>query len=343
MTSATILSLIILFFTLFLQRWLWELFIPKRGRNKAKFSIVIACKNEERNLPVLFDSLRSIKYDATYFEVIFVDDNSTDRTFELLTSFCLESPQYHAYRLGEHTGKKYALQAGIKNSLYDWIVLTDADCIVPVNWLESINNSIYKKPSMYIGYSPEIYKNSFQYFKQLAAAINYAASAYAGIPVSCSGRNLVFSKKAFFEIKGYEGLFHLASGDDKLLMQRFIANDKKISYIPYPPVYTQPVEKMSLKNQNLRRYGKFSMSSLSWQMGMSIIGMLLLFVPVELALKRNYLSFGGLIAALILYVISGCALHREKVRLSYLVYAVVYPYYLGFQMIRGMTKKWVWK
>lgn len=347
MTSAHIISLILAFFTLCLQRGFINLFKKNKKSSLTRFSVVIACKNEAKNLQKLFLTLDTIDYDSNNFEVIFVDDNSTDNSFEMLTKFCTKSAQYHAYRLNSTIikGKKNALQQGIKNSLYEWIVLTDADCIIPDNWLLSINNHIQhnKKHTMFIGYSPEVYHNSFQYFKQLASAVIYASSAYAGIPVSCTGRNLVFEKKTFSEVRGYEGLFHLSSGDDKLLMHRFLNNNQKLSYIPYPPVFTYPVEKENLKNQNLRRYGKFSMSSLSWQMAMTIIGALLLYMPVELIIKKSINPLIVYIITIEVFFISGCLLHKEKIKPVYLLYSVLFPYYLAYQMIASFTKKWTWK
>ena len=344
-SAAFVLSLVIGFFVFSLLKGLY------RGGATCTlytvhctFSIVIACKNEEHNLSKLFDSLRKLIYSGDY-EIILIDDNSTDETFELMRQFCSESSQYHAYRLvdPDKKGKKHALQYGIEKSMYEWIALTDADCIVPPDWLEEINKNLIPHTSYLIGYSPEIYKSSFQYFKQVATAINYAASAYAGMPVSCNGRNLVFNKKAFHEVGGLNGLFQYPTGEDKLLMQRFKEHNKIIKYMPYPPVYTFPVEKEELNNQNLRRYGVFSLSKLPWQIGMSLIGILLILAPIELIFKQTYLPTLLLLIILELYMIIGFILHKEKIKAVYFLYATVFPYYLVFQIIRSRTKKWKWK
>jgi len=312
-----------------------------------RFSIIICCKNEEQNLERLFNSLRKLKYPGEY-EIILVDDNSTDNTYEIMSEFCSESQYYHVFRLADvsQQGKKYALQYGIEKSQYEWIVLTDADCIVPPDWLEEINKKlsiVNCQLSIVIGYSPEIYKTSFQYFKQVATAINYAASTYAGIPVSCNGRNLIFNKKAFDDVGGLNGLFQYPAGEDKLLMQRFKQHKKKIGYLPYPPVYTFPVEKDLLKNQNLRRYGVFKLSTIPWILGMSLIGLLLIVIPIEIFLSENYLLAILLLIILESYMVIGCILHKEKVKPIYLLFTVVFPYYLGFQIVRSGFKKWKWK
>jgi len=288
--------------------------------------------------------LKNLKYSGEY-EIILIDDNSTDNSFEMMSEFCSESQYYHVFRLEEKSqqGKKYALQYGIEKSKHEWIALTDADCIVPTDWLDELDRNAKGQVSMLIGYSPEVYKTSFQYFKQVATAINYAASTYAGIPVSCNGRNLIFYKNVFNEVGGLNGLFQYPAGEDKLLMQRFKQHKKRIGYLPYPPVYTFPVEKDLLKHQNLRRYGVFKLSTIPWILGMSLIGLLLILIPIEILFYGNYLLAILLLFILESYMIIGCILHREKVRFIYLLFTIVFPYYLGFQIIRSGFKKWKWK
>ena len=341
MTIIYTLTLMIIFFLVSLVRGIKKIKIQE---HKTKFSLIIACKNEEQQLQTLFNSINSIDYHQKYWEVIFIDDHSSDQTFLKLTEFCKSKAKYHAYRLdGIGSGKKYALQFGIDHALYEWIALTDADCLLPPDWLSMANNYVHNQVSMLIGYSPEIYVNSWQYFKQLVNAINYAASTYAGIPVSCHGRNLFFSKHTFFAVGGYSGLMHFPAGDDKLLMQKFIKHHAQIAYIPYPKVVTFPPEKMQRKNQNLRRYGKFPSSSIAWKLGMILFGLLFLFLPLELLISKNITHFIFYSLVIELYLINGCLLHKERIRPLYLVYAMIFPYYLFYQMTSSLYQKWSWK
>ncbi|MCL2064134.1 MAG: glycosyltransferase [Candidatus Cloacimonetes bacterium] len=332
------------------------------------FSIVIAFKNEVQNLENLFISLKSINYYTAGFEIIFVDDNSSDNSLEIINTLISSNDFDDAKKLNisvlqSQGGKKAALQKGILAAKNDWIALTDADCIVPENWLQSINQHLNNFPlsSMIIGYSPEIYKNPFQYFIQLATAINYASTACAGFPFSCSGRNLAFHRHTFFDVNGYEGLVHIPSGDDKLLLKRFLSHKKKITYMPYPPMFTKPASKKILKDQKLRRYGKFSMSSLTWKLVMVMIGIFLIFSPIQIILRFSQLfyepnfntNFFQLIKTLSpfflyvffinLYMVVGCNLHKEKIRFIYFFYSLIFPYYLIFQMTYSLFKKWTWK
>jgi glycosyltransferase involved in cell wall biosynthesis len=309
-------------------------------------SIVISTKNEANNLSSLFDSLKKVRYHCD-FEIIIVDDHSTDDSYRILQSYSLSVPHCQIYRLGSDVkGKKMAISLGIAHSKYGWIALSDADCIIHPDWLDAIYKNITCYPSgisMLVGYSPEMYINNFQYFKHLASAIIYHCSISAGVPYSCSGRNLIFNKKDFYEVGGYEPYLHITSGDDKLLLNSFSKQKKNIKYMPYPPIYTAPVEKKIITHQNLRRYGKFGMSSPFWKIFTAILGLLLLWLPIEVAIS-------GQLAALIMYALSinlffgiGCLIHREPYRVCFLWYTVIFPYYLAFQMIKSTTRKWTWK
>lgn len=355
MNPVLLLSIFYIILACALIRLLKKIRLNSRNVTFNRFSIVIACRNESENLTDLFMSLEDLDYPKDCFEIIFIDDNSTDLSFEHLESFCLKSYQYHCYRNNSNqTGKKFALQKGINNSLYEWILFTDADCIVHKDWLKTFNNSIIHdnyKYSMYIGYSPEIFRSSFQNFKNLVSAIIFACSTMVGFPFSCTSRNLLFKKNIFQKLKGYNDILKysknkklVSSGDDKILLTKFIKDKQKISYLPYPPVYTKPVDKKTRSHQNLRRYGKFSMSPVIWQVIMVFIALILLYIPYYIITDKDRLI------NLIIYFLSinflmtlGFLIHKEKIRFVYYLYSLFFPYYLAYQMTISFFRKWSWK
>ncbi|MCK9330706.1 MAG: glycosyltransferase [Candidatus Cloacimonetes bacterium] len=365
MNPTIYLSVVLIFFTLCMSRLLFKKRFKFQNKNLSvnKFSIVISCRNEAHNLVHLFDSLQKLHYSQSLYEIMFIDDHSTDETFDLLTKFCVKSVNYHAYRLsGISQGKKFALQKGISYAQNDWIVFTDADCIVHCDWLDSIDFMIQKDKlnliSMYIGYSPEerlksisYLVASFRYFKQLVSAFIYASSTMAGYPFSCTARNLIFKKSVFNTVGGYseflnadDNLLNKFSGDDKLLLKKFLGHKQKISYLPYPPIYTKAVNDNSVKNQDLRRYGKFSMSSLLWQIIMLIIGLCLVYIPIEIVfIKQSYPELGLFLFSLVFFSFIGCLVHREKFYLEYIIFSIFFPYYLIYKMIKARFCKWTWK
>jgi len=335
---------ILLFFCLWLLRGIHNPHYVHSHNNS--FTIIICVKNEAQNLIYLLVSLRNIDYFEGNYEVLFIDDHSTDQSFVMLSDFCLTSERYDVFQLPEgFSGKKSAITYGIERARYDWIALTDADCLVAPQWLNTVNNYIEnnKQISMFVGYSPECFVNSWQYFKQLAHAIIYASSIYSGFPFSCSGRNLVFSRQGFEEVHGYMGVTHLTSGDDKLLLKKFNQAKKGISYIPHPPIFSQVVGRRDIKDQNLRRYGKVLMSSRAWIFFIGVLGLLLIAMPVEIALTKRFAFVGIYLFTIELLVLLGCLLHKERFRLWYLPIAPVFPYYLFFQTLLSFFIKWKWR
>ena len=123
----------------------YKAFIYQIGRKKSttskpKLSLIIAAKNEEKNINSLFDSLEQLNYPNENFEVIIIDDSSSDKTAELINPRISDKKNYTFIKADnkEFEGKKGALSIGIKNAKYNFIVITDADCKPKTNWLSDL-------------------------------------------------------------------------------------------------------------------------------------------------------------------------------------------------------------
>lgn len=100
-------------------------------------SVVIPCFNEEPRLRSTLETILSyLEQRDRVFEVIVVDDGSTDRTVEIAQSY--SSRHVRALRLGRHLGKGAALKSGVAESQGEWILLTDADLSTPIRELEEL-------------------------------------------------------------------------------------------------------------------------------------------------------------------------------------------------------------
>ena len=106
----------------------------KSNPNLRTFSILIACRNEENNIPELIESLCKINYPTDLWQVIIVDDASEDNTWQLLLDHTAGRKNFQVYHLAEksaeYKGKKAALKLAAENADFDYLVFTDADCIV---------------------------------------------------------------------------------------------------------------------------------------------------------------------------------------------------------------------
>ncbi|MBI9042604.1 glycosyltransferase [Lutibacter sp.] len=199
-------------------------FIPKNT-----FSIVIAFKNEVENLPNLLQSISKINYPANLFEILLVNDNSIDGFEKIITNFINQNPQLPIVLLNNkrisNSPKKDAISTGIQNSTFDWIVSTDADCEVPINWLQNFNQVIEEKKPFLIS-APVSFnnKNSFLFHFQNLNFISLIGSTIGGFgikkPFMCNGANLCYSKKIFIELNGFAGNENIASGDDIFLLEK---------------------------------------------------------------------------------------------------------------------------
>lgn len=189
-----------------------------------RFSIVIPARNEERNISELITALQQQDYLKENYEIIVVDDGSTDDTVKRLKFFqdikCIELPNDDA-----NSGKKRAIETGIAAAQNEWIVTTDADCKPGTKWLATIAGYIgHHKPVMVAG--PVHMRPSLTLLGVFQEMDFMILQAITGAAVSnnrssmCNGANLVYQKKVFYEVEGFKDIDHIASGDDMLLMYK---------------------------------------------------------------------------------------------------------------------------
>ncbi len=183
-------------------------------------SVVVACRNEESDLPVLLKDLSEQEYDPELFEVIIVDDNSSDNTFNYASSYNAIKNQKVIRNNG--TGKKQAVKTGVDASSADVIITTDSDSRIGKNWLSVIASFyIEKRPDMVIcpvnAGSKAGFCSHFKELEFLSLQGVTAGTAVGGNPSMCNGANLLFTKKSFIM---NSGKLHpeLASGDDVFLL-----------------------------------------------------------------------------------------------------------------------------
>src|SRR4030095_6578015 len=201
-----------------------------------KISVIIPARNEEGNIGKLLSSLEKQTYPKPLFEVIVVDDHSTDNTVAVVNNYSfaklirLEFDNINSY-------KKKAIETGIAVASGDLIVTTDADCIAQETWLKTIAAFKENTNAVFIA-APVVMENdstilqTFQTLDFLVLQGITAASVQKRIHNMCNGANLAYERKAFFEVNGFSGIDHLASGDDMLLMQKIAQHfPKKISYL----------------------------------------------------------------------------------------------------------------
>lgn len=240
-----VLLLILLIYVVFIAQLIYgfnkvKTFEKTELKPKTTFSIIVPFRNEAKNLPKLLNSISNLNYPKELFEIILIDDFSTDTSEKIciqwrMANGLIESTLLENLRLS-NSPKKDAISRAVPILKHEWMVTTDADCVVNKNWLSTLDNFIQQKnPEMVVG--AVVYKtknNWFHYFQQLdlmSLQGTTIGSFGIGKPFMCNGANFAYTKKFFLELGGFGGINSTASGDDVLLLQKAVAS--KIDKVHY--------------------------------------------------------------------------------------------------------------
>ena len=236
-------------------------------RAKPKVSVVVAARNESRNIQMLLTSLVNQSFPQDRYQIVVADDQSTDDTAEKISIFAEKWSNVVylsvANRDKARSPKKNALTQAIQASDGEIILTTDADCVVPQFWIESMVACFEDGIDMVAGYSrPKIldwkkanFIQKYEYFDVFAIFAAAAGALGIGKPFSCSGQNLAYRKSAFDEVGGFSSIANLISGDDVNLMQLMRNAGKKTAFAinAHSFVYTKPIDSIeSFFNQRSR-------------------------------------------------------------------------------------------
>ena len=233
---------------------------------QTRITVIIPARNEAENIGPCLNSISSQSYPPHLYEVIVIDDYSTDNTAEIVRSFAAQNVRLLS--LKEHTDgntinsyKKKAIEIAVQQASGDLIVTTDADCVAPTDWLQTIaafyesNNAALIAAPVVIDCDPN--------FLQIFQALDFmtlqgitGASVYKKLHSMCNGANLAYEKKVFIEVGGFKGIDNIASGDDMLLMHKIAKRyPQRVFFLKSQQaiIHTQPVHSLqAFFNQRIR-------------------------------------------------------------------------------------------
>lgn len=254
-TGVFVITLIIqLYFILNIHRRL-AFFKPAKSTEPINIpiSIIIAARNESENLFKNLPKILEQKY--SHFEVIIVNHQSIDNSKDILEAF---SKQYKNLKIVElakdkhiRPGKKLPLTIGIKAAQYEHLIFTDADCEPNSNqWIENMAAQFNKGKDIVLGYGPMIKSkgilNKLVRFDTAWIGLNYLSMALNNAPFMGVGRNLAYTKSAFFAVNGFKSHYSIASGDDDLFIQEAVKNNNySIEISPETSMYSPAKENMN--------------------------------------------------------------------------------------------------
>ena len=341
-----------------------EKFFTFNNKNNVKASVLIAARNEEKNIGKLLKSLYNQTFSKELFEVIIIDDHSEDETISIVENFLKEHKDINLkFFKAEKEGKKHAISQALHLAENELILVTDADCFLKETWIESIVN-FYKEENCKMILSPvllspaETFFEKIQVLEHLSLIGSTAGSAAIGFPVMCNGANMAYERLAALEVEKQRKDFNIPSGDDMFLMEYFIKNygaeNVKFLLSKTAIVKTNTCKNISEFFRQRRRWVSKTKSYTSWKIlstafvvlffNLSIISLLVsaLFSPT-LLIPYFLLTFLKFLIDYPLLRNITTFMNQKNLLIWTLPLEFVYPFYAVFTAISGMLINVKWK
>jgi glycosyltransferase involved in cell wall biosynthesis len=306
---------------------------------KTTFSVVIPFRDEAENLPQLLQTIFAIQYPKHLFEIIFVDDFSEDDSVKTINNFKAET-NFKNIRIVKNerqsnAPKKDAITKAIDLAQYDWIITTDADCILPKYWLGSFDAYIQKNQVSCI-VAPITYQVNPRFLQQFQLldimSLQGATIGSFGIsfPFLCNGANFAYKKELFHELNGFENNNNIASGDDIFLLE-------------WPALISQRKRWTAKINAYNNGFGK-------------ITGFLVLLMNALLICSLIFTVFDSIKFMILCYILmikfsidfilifKAAAFLNKKIHLkSYILSFILYPFFSVYIAFASMFGGFKWK
>jgi len=331
------------------------------------FSIVIPFRNECNNIPQLLDSISKLSYEKQLFECIFVDDDSTDNSVEIIQEYLSKTAVSYSVisnKRCSNSPKKDAILTAIEKAQFDWIITTDADCLLPELWLSNFSAfALEYNPKMIVGPVMYTVKNfsfleHFQILDFLSLQGATVGSFGVNKPFLCNGANLAYEKETFIEVDGFQGNDSMASGDDIFLFEKFHKRyPDRINFLKSKSsiVYTHAVKTWKGLIQQRMRWAAKS-SSYNLQFG-KLVGftVLLMNLAVIISLIMIFVSKDNSYYFLIIFLfkigVDATLIHKtsqfyrgknEKIK-DFVFGSLLYPFFSSYIVLKTLTGKYTWK
>ncbi len=340
----------------------FRFFVKKeKGKAALSVSVIIAARNEVDGIAACLESVLSQQFEGKW-EVILVNDHSTDETAEIVKAFSKNYPQLQLIELSETTGKKAALTAGIAAAQYDIILQTDADCILSPNWLQAMADAFQPETEMVSG--PVLLTHDGSLFQRLQS-LEYlglvslgAGSLLSGHPNMANGANIAYRKSAFQAVGGFEGIEHVASGDDELLLQKILARGaERLAFCKKREAIVRTAAQAdwrSFKAQRLRWVSKARAYRNRWVNVTQMISWLafvgLAFASLAACVEADFLPWALGMWALkmaadgwLMWLAADFFQQKKVLRLFFLLQLLYVPYVIWIGVAGNLVSRYAWK
>ena len=333
----------------------------KKGGTKV--SVLVPFRNELGVLPALIQDLKAQRYPSSDFEVILVNDHSTDDSPQMVKEGIAGLEHFRCLDLPpEKSGKKAALEWGVDAAKHQWILQTDADGRLGKDFLSAhVTARMEGQADLVAGWvipqqAGSSFLSSFEALDVMALAGTGAASFAWGRPLMCSGANLAYSKDLYQETRVLDPAGKVASGDDMFLMIAARKRKKKMVFLPSieAMVHTRGVDDWKEWFwQRVRWGGKavyYSMADIQATAFLVVLAalctlalpFLMLAHPALWHWLAGIMALKMLVDFLLLYLVTTCTNRRHSLR-HFLPAWLVYQPFLLLSAIASLLLKPNWE
>jgi cellulose synthase/poly-beta-1,6-N-acetylglucosamine synthase-like glycosyltransferase len=301
-------ALFLISFSFYFARVLFFVLGSRKGRIESNdnytinfpfVSIIVPARNESNNIIMCLDSICRSDYPIEKYEIIVVNDRSTDTTQQLVENYILHSSNIRLINVkneNEKTvkGKPGALDLGIKSAKGEYILMTDADCEVNAKWISSIVKTFVDKKSDQVAAFTLVKHKTFFDKYQAVEWILMHTMASGGIgykfPLGCFGNNTAIKKDMYLNLGGY-GNLEFSVTEDLALLQAVHKANGKIDYIcsKDSTVRTLPIKGIRDYLKQRKRWA-IGGKKLGWKAFLFVLASLLIWISFIASLTTgNYL------------------------------------------------------
>lgn len=332
---------------------------------ETRFSIIVSFRNEAANLPLLFETFLKLNYPAELFEILLVNDASEDTSESLCREFITANPGLNVSLLQNNrksgSPKKDAIHTAIVKAKHEFILTTDADCTVPIMWLQTFNSKILETDAKMLA-GPVTISPAGDFLTRFQEidffSLQGATMGGFGVdkPFMCNGANFCYHKQTFLKVNGFEGNDNIASGDDIFLLEKFKSGGYKTAFLKsrWAVVSTQAQPSWkSFFGQRIRWAAKTSAykNFFGKITGLLVLGMNLILIIALAGVLLKKISPALLLFPFLLkfnidfILIYNCSRFfvREKVLKNYFWCSLIYPFVSSSVAILSLISGYNWK
>ncbi|WP_158269053.1 glycosyltransferase family 2 protein [Kordia periserrulae] len=327
--------------------------------------MIIPFRDEATHLPNLLASIAALNYPESNVSFWFIDDDSQDDSCtiieELSKKHAIQNVHLLQNKRQSNSPKKDAIVTAISHLKNNWIVTTDADCMLPENWLHMLNQKIVLEQPKMIA-APVTYVEEMSFFKyyQLLDFLSLQGTTIGSfgikIPFLCNGANLAYQKDAFLDVDGFSGNDTLASGDDVFLLEKFVQK------FPDEVVYLKSKDAL-VKTYAVSTWKAFISQRVRWASKSAnytlytgkIIGIIVMLMNLLFCVLPLFLFGVFSWKVIVLIVVSKIVLDsvlllqtlqftQQKIKPFFIfISGITYPYLTIFIFIKSLFSSYQWK